>query len=284
MSTRGTPAHRAFHDYFHDFCEGCGKPKYGETVEIIKRLDELYPVVNSKDARSAESGLSKVRLSKFTFSRLLNGACQNLPSARTLAALVLSFQHLAAQNGSASEDLGRRTLPEWQELLRQAKKLAQQQADDGIFIDDRLTGAPEAADAPSAGRPPYRVRMADPVRLAPGELSRLMTYGPYAQALAARAAQGHPAALYEIAVILGSRPEYAGLGKAHLMSAAAAGLDRAFDLVPVEQDALELQLVERHARDLARDAAERGDDHAHHAFLSCADQAAAARREAPLNP
>ncbi|MFB4311218.1 hypothetical protein [Actinomadura sp. GTD37] len=231
---------------------GAGSPSSTTVDRTAGRLEDLYPLDGGR--RSVPHSISRS-----TLSQVVNGV--RLPKSGMLTAIVLSLQRCGFEHGSLDDDPGLASLPDWHRLLRAAK--AARAA--------RSPAAGGSVQAPAAGPE----RRADPVLLEPGESAELRRHGRYAAALERRSATGDRNAVYETAVMLACAAGYGHKAAAYLINAAAAGLNVAANLVPVDGAEVDRRLAVAHAHVLAYAAANRGDLEAARAFLSCVAAAGA---------
>ncbi|TDD93350.1 hypothetical protein [Actinomadura rubrisoli] len=268
-----TPAYIAFMYLVKSYYARCGSPQQTQIIRLASRLGEFYP---------PEKGDSEIEVSLSApwLSQLLSGKLTPLPSADKFRAFILAVGRYGVEVGILEEEPDRSTLREWQELLRQTKNKAEQQARDGVFVDDEDTGG--KADSPFSSevgiavpkaRAPRHIVRAEPVVLSPTQLSHLMKYGAYAQTLAVRAAKGDPIAQYQEGVLFGCDAAYRDTAIALLKSAAAAGLEPALELWEAGVTGPLGPAALTHARQLADHYRRRDDDRAHATFRSCATQA-----------
>lgn len=272
LPIRRTPAYIAFMDLVKRYYLDCGEPRHKYIIELASKLNELYPPKN-------EDFRIDVTFTAPWLSQLLNGRLESFPSPEKFRALILSLRHWAAEVETGRDRPGNTSLREWQELLRQAKNKAEQQARDGVFVDDDanddVTDASPSDATPAAPkvRGPHHVLRAEPDYLTPGELSYLMKHGPYAQTLAVRAAKGDPQAQHQAGVLFGCDSEYHAKAFALLKSAAAAGLDPALEILDASRKRHLVEVAVEQARALAVHYRGQGEERAHDTFRSCATRA-----------
>ncbi|QXJ23379.1 hypothetical protein AGRA3207_004523 [Actinomadura graeca] len=293
LPIRRTPAYVAFIDHLRRFYAYCGDPQQKHIIEVVSKTHEMYLLKDGGRAR-------KVEITAPWLSQLLNGKLEALPSADKLAALVLALQHWAVAIGLEPEDPGRAALPEWQELLRQAKGNAKQEACDGVLVTDGLAEEiirgpvrrpvrepvrEYARRAAGASKPPdtamsrredgqeHHVERAARVHLTPGELNYLLRHGSYASTIAPLIGDGHALYDFQGAVIFACSAEHLDTAFVLLKSAAAAGDRRALDLFALCQEGLTVQMGVEHARLLAEEYRLSGKRREYHTFRSCATNA-----------
>ncbi|TDD36816.1 hypothetical protein E1287_09820 [Actinomadura sp. KC06] len=266
-----TPAYLAFMHFVKSYYFSYGAPKHTQIIELASKLDDLYPPKNDEFR-------IEVKLSPAWVSQLLTGKLDPLPTAEKFRAFILAVGCYAVEVGIMDEEPDRTSLREWQELLRQAKKKAEQQARDGIFVDHEVAEADPSDPSPAGNaapelRGPRHLVRAEPVVLSPNQLSYLMKHGPYAQTLAVRAAKGDPFAQYQEGVLFGCDGRFHDTAVALLKSAAAAGLEPALELWEASRTGPLGPAAVAHARALADQYRDQGEDRARATFRSCATQA-----------
>jgi hypothetical protein len=204
----------------------CLRPSYRKLVKISGRLRQLYPDYDG----------DLTPLSIATLSAVLNGKRKRLPGPGLVASFVLSCQRAFWEATKTGDDPGPANLPGWFAALRAAHN-----AD-----ADAATGE----NAGSAD-PPARLCPPSAVRLTPAQRQRVESYGRYALTLIGELQAGDPAAVYRVALLLGTDPDHTDAARALLLHAAAAEHAAAFELLDSSRGWPSVTDMARHARSLA---------------------------------
>lgn len=207
--------------------QDCGCPPYRRLTRISRDLGTHYQP-------SGDVPCTLTPLSLTAISEILAGHRKGLPTFDWVASFVLSCQRWAHLNHAISRDPGTSSLPRWAALL--------------------------AAHAASAS-PPQQVATpgSGPAgHLSPDQTAFISSHGPYGVILLSQARQGHPDALFRIALLLATDPALSGHGPAFLLAAAAAGSAPAIDMLDADPAQLDAFDAARNAHDLARAAQARG--------------------------